>query len=451
MIVAAAAVVFAGILNGGHDIDKQVKPIMADLHVKPIAVPAQTLRALAHHDDATADVVRGLHVSGVIAFELAKEKGARTLKLVVYRGDGGLETYSELWLGPHGLSKDDVDVLRANLADEVTSMAGAQAPDPEPERVAAAPAPPPHPAPAVHVRLAAATPPPKPSDDAIEMDDSPPGLGPAPAARPAEHEAKPTETADASDSVSADEIAAMTGGSDPADTGTASAQASASAAEGLRIGASAGLGIATRSFTPGMATLAGYSSSAVGAVSLEAHVQPIARMELGVSLDHTLDMTTPMPDKSVASTSISRWEAFGSYALVHGASFELAARLGAGRRSFAIDSVDTARTPDTDYQYVILGASAGYKLGDRLSLHGVAAFEPVFAGNEPTEAAFGAASRWALDLAASIRCTVTSHLFVSAAAEYQQFTWSWSMAGARGAGGASDAYPSGVLALGADY
>jgi len=46
---------------------------------------------------------------------------------------------------------------------------------------------------------------------------------------------------------------------------------------------------------------------------------------------------------------------------------------------------------------------------------------------------------------------VHSHVFVRATADYQRFAWSWDMAGARGAGGAVDAYTTAALAVGADY
>ena len=35
--------------------------------------------------------------------------------------------------------------------------------------------------------------------------------------------------------------------------------------------------------------------------------------------------------------------------------------------------------------------------------------------------------------------------------DYQRFAWSWTIAGARGAGGAVDHYPSGTLSVGASY
>ncbi len=84
-------------------------------------------------------------------------------------------------------------------------------------------------------------------------------------------------------------------------------------------------------------------------------------------------------------------------------------------------------------------------------MRGGLAFEPVVSGLEPTEAALGDATRWALDVGVAVELRVHSHVFLRATADYQRFAWSWDMAGARGAGGAVDGYPTGALAVGADY
>ena len=138
-----------------------------------------------------------------------------------------------------------------------------------------------------------------------------------------------------------------------------------------------------------------------------------------------------------------------SYTLVRG-TLSLAALGGFGRRVFAIESSDPTRTPDSSYDYLIAGAIASIHLG-RVAVVGTAAFEPVVGGAEPEQMDFGSASRWALDVAAGVEVQATSHLYVRAMADYQQFSWSWDMAGARGAGGATDAYPSATVQLGARY
>ena len=444
------AVVFAGMIGGGNHtvnraVEHQVVSIVHELHVKPVAMPASKLRTLTHHGDATRALVRHLHASGVIGCEVVGGHGSATLRLVIYDGDGGLKTFTEVAVGPHGLSKDDLDVLRSNMEDDVASLGGAPAPS-EPE-VAEAPAPAAEPA---HARGHAHAETPAP--DEIEMDPTPAATAPAPAAQQASdsessdaHGDATKSTADATDAVSADEIAAMTSGGGETDL-HAGAPAPA-----LHLGATVGFGIASRYFSPSPATVAAYSASPVGAVVAEAHVQPTAKTTLSVSTLQTLNMTTPMNDGSIAATSISRWEVGGTYALVHGSRFALAARAGFGRRAFTIDSNDPSRSPDGNYNYVIAGVDGSMHLGRKLVVRALAALEPVVSGTEPTEMAFGEATRWALDVGGAVEYRPYAHLFAQAAAEYQRFSWSWDMAGARGAGGAVDEYPSASLSIGADY
>jgi hypothetical protein len=116
-----------------------------------------------------------------------------------------------------------------------------------------------------------------------------------------------------------------------------------------------------------------------------------------------------------------------------------------------IHSTNPSRSPDGDYNYLIAGAAGSVAIGKRVTLRTAVALEPVLFGAEPTETAFGEASRWATDVDGAIEVRPNEHVFVRAAADYQRFMWSWDMAGARGAGGAVDSYVSGVLSLGADY
>jgi hypothetical protein len=446
------AVVFAGILGGGHGgVDRQVKAVVHDLHVKPVSVPAATLRTLTHHGEGTRDLVKKLHAEGVIGFEVVTGHGAPTLRLVVYDADGGLKTYTEISLGAHGLSPDDLDVLKSNLSDDVSSLAGAEpAPEPAP---APAPAPVPDKKPAV-VAKAKAVPPPV---NEIEMDEPVPPVA-APAVAKEQHEQHeqheqdaPKQVADAdSDAVSADEIAAMTSSNENAGGGEVSTSSSPSASS-LHLGAAVGIGFASRYFTPSPSTVASYSSSPVASLQFEGHIQPTARTSLSVLAERTAGMTTPMGDGSIAATTISHWEAAATYAWIHRSSFELGPQIGIGRRTFAIDSADPARSPDGDYTYLKAGLAATAHVGARITLRAAAAFEPVVSGSEPTEMEFGEATRWGLDVGGAVEYRPFEHVFARVSAAYQRFTWSWDMAGARGAGGAVDEYPSGTLSLGADY
>src|SRR5262249_34839400 len=97
-----------------------------------------------------------------------------------------------------------------------------------------------------------------------------------------------------------------------------------------------------------------------------------------------------------------------------------------------------------------IGAQASVPLGAHLAVKGVTLFEPVISGAESTEMALGDASRWALDVGASIELRF-AHVFARAGVDLQRFQWSWDMAGARGAGGAVDNYASGSVSVGAAY
>lgn len=440
------AVVFAGILGGGHGgVDRQVKSVVHDLHVKPISVSATTLRTLTHHGDGTKNLVKKLHAEGVIGFEVVTGHGSPTLRLVVYDADGGLKTYTEMSLGSHGLSADDLDVLKSNLSDDVSSLAGVES-APAPAIVAEKPIVAERP---IVAEKPKAKPAPAPEAD-IEMDA--PAAAPAPARAASEdHEDAPKQVADAdSDAVSADDIAAMTSGNDNAGGGDVSSSTSVTAAS-LHMGASLGVGVASRYFTPSPSTVAAYSSSPVASLQFEGHVQPTARTSLSLLAETTAGMTTPMRDGSVAATTIGHWEATGTWAWIHRGSLDLGPQIGGGRRTFVIDSGDPARSPDGEYNYLRLGFAAAAHLGARVTLRAAAAFEPVVSGTEPTEMAFGEASRWGVDIGGALEYRPLEHVFARVSAEYQRFTWSWDMAGTRGAGGAVDEYPSGTLSLGADY
>jgi hypothetical protein len=460
------AVVFVGIVgNNAGKVEHQVKVLLADAHVQTAAMPAAEVATLAHHGEGCGDIVRRLHVDGVVGGELFSNHGHQSLRVAIYAGDGGLKSFAEIPLGGRVLSNDELDVLRSNLEDDVLALAKAAPvvapPAPAPTRtrvekpittamddenpfeksvVAAAPKREAEPKllPRRTIAAAASAPPNGElsfPDETISHETS-------------AHEPAPVQTADASESVSADDIEALMRGGEVGGGGGA-IQASTSAESTLRLHAAIGIGLASRSFAPGPAAVQGYESSPVGAIHFEAGVQPTPHTGLAVFGESTLQMATPMGN-AMASTTMSRWEAVASYAAVRGA-FELAPQIGVGRRSFSIDSTDPSRSPDGDYNYLIAGATASIALGSHVTLRAIAAFEPVISGSEPTEMAFGKASRWAVDVGAALEARPLAHVFVRAAADYQRFTWSWDMAGARGAGGAVDAYPSGTLSLGAEY
>ncbi len=452
-LLPVLAVVFVGI--GGGDsakLDHQIHSLLhKDARVEQATVSPAELRTLTHHADGCKQIVRKLHVEGVVGGELIEGHGRLTLRMVVYDGDGGMKDLIEWPLSARALAKADIEALRSNLIPDVVDLAGAGGGggtsdgsndgsgdddgDGSNDEPAPAPAPPPMPALARmgrHERAPTAAPAEVPDAPASSSDDD------------HAHKAAPTTTADSSDSVGPEESLENTS------TSLGGADTDASEPDpALRMRASIGIGLASRSFAPGPSTVAAYGSSPVGAVHLEAQIQPSTRTALSVLAERSLGMTTPLMD-GAAPTTMERWQVSGAYAMTTG-TIQVAPVLGLGSRSFSIDSKDPSRSPDGQYKYVVVGAAASAALGSRLTLGAQVALQPVFGGAEPTEMAFGEASRWGFEAGASVEMRPRDHLFVRATADYQTFSWSWNAAGARGAGGAVDSYPSGTLSLGADY
>ncbi|HEU4615013.1 MAG TPA: hypothetical protein VFS15_23135 [Kofleriaceae bacterium] len=398
MFLAGLAVVFAGLLGGKGKVDAQVKRVVRDLHVEVKPLPRAKLRTLTRHTGDTRDLVRGLHTDGVIACEIV---GGKTLRIVIYEGDGTLKTFTELPLTRRGLTAADLKVLRENLRSEVIALRDSDAPDPAPA----------------------------PATTNVDTED--PLGGTSSSTTP-----PPTKVASADDADS------------DAELGLVAEKQSEPAAKRTTpwFGLSVGGGVATRSFDPGTAMVTPYTSTPVPTLAVDAYVQPFRRLAIHLGGERTLRLSTEMGDGSSVSTAIARWHGSVDYAVVQGGAIALAARLGAGRRSFVIATDDPDRSPDRAYNYVIAGFTASARLGRRIALLANAAFEPVL--SESAGMTSGESGRWALDVGAGVEVRAAKHVFVRAAASYQRFSWSWLTAGT---GIASDAYPSGALSLGADY
>jgi len=465
------AVVFVGIVGGGHSkVDHQVKALVKELHVSAKALPEGSVKALTHHKGDTKDIIKKLHTEGVVGFEVV---GGKELRLVTYDGDGALKTYLELTLEGGALAADDLQTVKDSIADDfslahATPQVAAAAPEIEIDaqpvakatEKAIANATKAAPAPKATAMVVAphAAPPPAPVDDEMPANLAKPGqqIAQKPAPAEAKHESAPPPPVDTTDApahdeaaVSVAEIEAATGDHEEpgvlADTGVHASAPDAT----LHIAASLGVGITGREFSPGPATITGYSSTPVGLVRAGGHIEPTRNTRLDVVGEKTISMSTPMASGDMAPTSIARWEASGGYVVTHG-SVELAPTVGVGRRTFSIDSTDPSRSPDGEYNYLIAGVNALMPLGTHVALRGAALFEPVISGAEPTEMALGDATRWALDLDAAVELRF-SHVFARLGADWQRFSWSWDQAGTRGAGGAVDNYASGTLSLGATY
>src|SRR5262249_37232267 len=184
-------------------------------------------------------------------------------RLVTYDGDGKLKSYLDTPIGPGGLDKDDLDTLRQTLEADVGELRHTPAepeieidPTPSPPAPAApprhAPPPPAHSSapPRATVPAAPVVTPPAPVA-------TPPEQAPA---SPPEHAPAPVTTAEATESVSVDEVEAMVSG------GSVAATAAPQSERTVRIGAALGVGVTGRNFQPGLSTLPAYYSAAVGMV-----------------------------------------------------------------------------------------------------------------------------------------------------------------------------------------
>jgi hypothetical protein len=455
MILLEAVIVFVGVAGNHHEaVEHQLGPVLDHAGVNELVLPAGDLAAIVRHSDAAREVVKKLHVDGVIGGALITSGGQQAFRLVIYDGKGNMRSLGETPLTGRKLTHDDLEVLGMNLAEEVTSLqpattshatlavarpAAPPAPAPAPAPI---PAPPPTRVASSMPARAPRTPVPAPAAESEIVMDSPESAAPSEPTT-----AAPKQVADAS-SVSLDEIEAMTGGGDEATGGGSLADIAPSktAADAtLHLHVDAGLGMTGRAFSA-PAGVTGYSSSPVSTVHFAAGIAPTERTSLDVAAERTISMSTSL-DSGSASTMISRWQVDGGLALID-SGVKITANLGLGHRAFSIDATETGgRTPDSEYNYVALGARIAKPIGDSVMLRGLVELEPVFGGADQMQMSLGSSSRWGLDVGAALEYALSQHFVASAAFDFQRFSWSWDAAGPRAATGASDSYPTATLAL----
>lgn len=217
----------------------------------------------------------------------------------------------------------------------------------------------------------------------------------------------------------------------------------------LALRASVGIGVVARSFSSGLAAVPSYASSPVATLRFAAAVEPDPRVTLALDAERSVAMTTTL-DAGPADTSITRWQADGTWWLRRGG-VTFGAVAGFGRRELVVESDAAARAPDGRYGYLVTGGRVAARLGARTTLRGLVAFEPVIAGDQPTMATLGPARRWALELGAAVEVAAAPHLWLRAEVADQRFSWAFREAGSRGDGGAVDHYPSATISIGAAY
>jgi hypothetical protein len=456
MMLAGLAVVFVGVGgNGAARVDRQVGALLSrDTGAQQVKVSADDQRALARHGGASRAIVRRLHADGVVAGEVVVSNGATVLRIAAYDHDGGLVDLLELPISGPQLARADIAMLRTQLVPDLEGLVGgsgddAPAADDEPA------APPPS-----RGRTPASKPAPaQQRDDDSGSDDA------APTVAHADSSADDKAARDGSDGSASDGSASdgsatdgsasdgsATDGSATGGAGGGDASLTATADDDdedtLHLRAAVSVGVVGRAFSATQA-VPSYSSSGVGAIGFTAEVTPTRRIGLAVATERTMGMQTATAG-GMATTVVSRWSATAAYQL-HGGRFAIAPVVGLGRRSFAIESVDPARTPDDHYGYVIAGLNTALSMGRYVSLTVGGAVEPVVAGAQATAMTYGSARRLGVEGWAALEAHPHNHVFVRASFDYQQFSWAWSSQGALADSSASDAYPSGSLSVGASY
>jgi hypothetical protein len=390
------AFVFVGIVGQNHvAVEHQLEPTLKKLGITERSIPERELAAIVKETPAGKKLVKSLHAGGVVAGQLSGSGSSRTFRVVIYDADGNLVSEVESPISARTLTRGDIAMFASNVQD-ITGSSPAQ-----------------------------------PAGSAVAGDSSLPGSG-------GDDDAPPGMAGAASGT----RVAAA----DDDSTGAAAPQVSqhASPSQGghaLQIQLGLQAGIVGRSMLTDPNTVRKYTSDPVGTGGVEGEIT-FAHAHLAGVFEHTLTMHTDVAGGS-ASTDIGRFELAASYDVLHG-SVQVAPVLGFGERYFAVDSMTTARSPDVDYQYVLLGATVAKQLGTRWTQRGLAAYEPVVGGLPPGMGP--APSRYGYDFGAALEVRATRHVFARAAFDYQVFSCSWASGGA-----AMDNYPAGSASAGAVF
>ena len=401
-------IVFVGIVGSHHEaVEHQLEPSLDKAGISELAIPDDERVAIVKHTAASKKVIKSLHVGGVIAGQLTGAGSSRSFRVLIYDGDGNLQTDLDSPIAAKGLTKGNIQMFETNIAD----IAASGTPAPARARAGKRKAAPvdDSPLPASHVD-----------------DDAPPGMGGAAKASAPVASAEPADTDDTSAAAPA-----VVEKSAPSSHGD----------HGIHVRLGLLVGVVGRNLATDPNTVKTYNASPVGTGGFEGAIAIGSRMHVAGSFEHTFVMHTPIGSDS-ASTSIGRAEAYASYDVIHGG-LSIGPAVGFGERYFSVDSASTDRSPDFNYQYVLLGAAVAKPIGTKWTLHGLAAFEPVVGGLAPPM--LPDPGRWGVDFGAALELKATAHVFARAAFDYQVFQSSWMQ------GNAVDGYPTGSAVAGAVF
>ncbi len=405
-------VVYAGVVGPHAErADRQLGSLLHhDGDIKPARLSDKDQRSLCTHDARSEKVAARLGKDGVVAGQVVKGKRTNRLRVYVYDGDGDLRSQVEVPLVGDALDKGGIATLRGSVVEDAVALGKAHdaAPDEEPVIV-------------------------------VEDDEAEP-------AKKADDEPPAQAAADdsAADAEQADDGEAEADDSNDEAADDDSAYFADDVGAPLHMGASVGLGVIHRDFLPGGRPVAGYDSDVVGTARFAGDIEPTENTRLDFITERSLGMTTPVMGER-APTSLTRWEAQATWALVTG-KLTLAPAFGVGQRGFSITSTAPSRSPDGEYLYLLAGARSQLTLGPRTTLAANVRIEPVIGGAQSTMSSYGSASRWAYDLGLTLDVCVKPWLMLRADAGFQSFSWTFADGGQ-----ATDRYFGAVFSLGTRY
>src|SRR3569623_3549189 len=311
-MLGMAPFVFVGIAGNQHAaVEKQLEPSLDKAGVTEMAIPDSSRAALVKHTKSAKQVVKNLHVGGVIAGQITGAGNDRSFRVIIYDAEGNLTSDLESLIGAKKLSPHNIDVFETNISDIAAS--GTPAPAAKQTRVAK--------------RQAA----PVRDEPHLPDDDAPPGM---PGSKPEPAPSKAPVVAAADDDTTATADA-------PAVVATAPGKPGNNA---MHVEAGVLVGMVGRSLSAAAGTFTPYNTTPVGTAGVAGTISVGSRLRVGGSIEHTLVMHTNVGGMHISS-NIGRAEATHSYDVVHGG-VPLAPVAGVGERIFAVGSNSTDRTPD---------------------------------------------------------------------------------------------------------